>query len=162
MKVLGVGILALTLLNAAAMAAEEPAAADKAADNMQIMIDKVRADKKLLVATNMKLTEDEAKGFWPVYDEYQKDLQQLNHRYEKGLKAYAEAYNKGPVPDATAKQLLEEMLAIDEAEAKLKRTYVPKLEKTLPISKVARYLQLETKIRSAVRYDLARRIPLIE
>jgi hypothetical protein len=30
------------------------------------------------------------------------------------------------------------------------------------MSKVARYLQLETKIRSAVRYDLARRIPLIE
>jgi hypothetical protein len=161
MKVLGVGILAITLLSASAMAAEEPPA-DKAADNMQILMDKVRADKKLLVANNMKLTEDEAKAFWPVYDAYQKDLQALNARYEKGLKAYADAYNKGPVPDATAKQLLDEMLAIDEAEVQLKRSFVPKLEKALPISKVARYLQLETKIRSAVRYDLSRRIPLIE
>ena len=161
MKSFGVGILAITLLSASAMAAEEPAA-DKAADNMQILMDKVRADKKLLVATNMKLTDEEAKGFWPVYDAYQKDLQALNARYEKGLKAYAEAYNKGPVPNETAKHLLDEMLSVDEAEAQLKRSFVPKLEKVLPIAKVARYLQLETKIRSAVRYDLARRIPLIE
>ena len=160
MKAIGAAVFAAALLlAAAAMAQEQPA---KAADNMQILMDKVRADKKLLVAGNMKLTEEEAKGFWPVYDAYQKDLQALNARYEKGLKAYAEAYNKGPVPDDTAKQLLDEMLSIDEAEAKLKRSYVPKLEKVLPISKVARYLQLETKIRSAVRYDLARRIPLIE
>jgi hypothetical protein len=38
---------------------------DKSADNMQILRDKIKADKKLLVATNMELTESEAKGFGP-------------------------------------------------------------------------------------------------
>jgi hypothetical protein len=160
MKAIGAGVLAATMVLAStAIAQEQPA---KAADNMQILMDKVRADKKLLVANNMKLSEEEAKAFWPVYDAYQKDLQALNARYEKGLKAYADAYNKGPVANETAKQLLDEMLAIDEAEVQLKRSFVPKLEKALPMSKVARYLQLETKIRSAVRYDLSRRIPLLE
>jgi len=42
------------------------AAQDKTADNMQILRDKVKADKKLLVASNMELTESEAKAFWPV------------------------------------------------------------------------------------------------
>jgi hypothetical protein len=55
-------------------------AQDKPADNMQILRDKIKADKKLVVATNMELTESEAKGFWPVYDEYQKDLQKINRR----------------------------------------------------------------------------------
>jgi hypothetical protein len=55
-------------------------AQDKPADNMQILRDKIKADKKLLVATNMELTESEAKGFWPIYDEYQKDLQKINRR----------------------------------------------------------------------------------
>jgi hypothetical protein len=41
-----------------------------AQDNMQILRDKIKADKKLLVAANMELTESEAKGFWPVYEEY--------------------------------------------------------------------------------------------
>ena len=41
---------------------------DKQADNMKILLDKIKADKKLLVAANMDLTESEAKAFWPVYD----------------------------------------------------------------------------------------------
>ena len=49
-------------------------AQDKAADNMQILREKIKADKKLVVAGNMELTESEAKGFWPVYEEYQKEL----------------------------------------------------------------------------------------
>jgi len=137
-------------------------AQEKPADNMQIMLEKVRADKKLLVANNMKLTEEEAKGFWPIYEAYQKDLQQLNGRFEKMLKAYADAYNKGPVSNETAKQLLDEALAIDDSELQLKRSYVPKLEKVVPISKVARYLQIEHKIRTAAKYELARLIPLVE
>lgn len=36
---------------------------EKQADNMQVLLDKVKADKKLLVAANMQLTESEAKGF---------------------------------------------------------------------------------------------------
>ena len=60
------------------------AAQDKPADNMQILRDKLKADKKLLVASNMELTESEAKGFWPIYDEYQKELQKLNQRHGQG------------------------------------------------------------------------------
>lgn len=157
MNILRVAVLATAVLVTAPVLAQDPPA-----DNMQIMLEKVRADKKLLVANNMKLTEDEAKGFWPVYDAFQKELQQLNGRFDKTLKAYADAYNQGPVSNETAKQLLDEALAIEESEVQLKRSYVPKLEKVLPVSKVARYLQIETKVRSAVKYDLARRIPLVE
>jgi hypothetical protein len=39
---------------------------DKPANNMEILRDKLKADKKLLVATNMELTESEAKNFWPI------------------------------------------------------------------------------------------------
>ena len=45
-------------------------AQDKRADNMEILRDKIKADKKLVVATNMELTESEAKNFWPIYDQY--------------------------------------------------------------------------------------------
>src|SRR6478736_8606169 len=65
------------------------AAQDKPADNMQILRDKIKADKKLVVATNMELTESEAKGFWPIYDQYQKDLQKINQRIVALLESYA-------------------------------------------------------------------------
>ena len=155
-------LLRLVVLAAAVIFATGVLAQDKPADNTQVLLEKVRADKKLLVATNMKLTEEEAKGFWPVYDAYQKDLQQLNGRLDKTIKAYADAYNKGSVSNETAKQLLDEVLAIEEGEVKLKRAYVPKLEKVLPMSKVARYLQIENKIRAAVKNELAAGIPLVQ
>jgi hypothetical protein len=77
-------------------------------------------------------------------------------------KNYADAYNKRTVPDETAKKLLNDYLAVEEAELKLKRSYVPKLEKAIPGMKVARYLQIENKIRALVKYELAAQIPLVQ
>ena len=71
-----------------------PAAAQTASD-MQILADKIKADKKLVVAANMQLTEDEAKAFWPVYDAYQKDLQAINKRAGATIKSYADALQRG-------------------------------------------------------------------
>jgi hypothetical protein len=155
-------LLRLVVLAAVVIVPTGVLAQGKPADNTQVLLDKVRADKKLVVATNLNLTEEEAKGFWPVYEAYQKDLQQLNGRLQKTIKAYADAYNKGPVSNETAKQLLDEVLAIEEGEVKLKRAYVPKLEKVVPMSKVARYLQIENKIRAAVKNELAGGIPLVQ
>lgn len=129
---------------------------------MQILAQKVKADKKLLVAVNMQLTDAEASGFWPVYDAYQKDLEAIDGRLVRMIAAYADAYNAGPVANDTAKQLIDEYLAIEQDEAKMKRSYVPKLAEVLPGAKVARYIQVETKIRALVRYDLAGRIPLVQ
>jgi len=137
------------------------AAQDKPADNMQIMRDKIKADKKLLVATNMELTEAEAKAFWPVYDQYQKDLGAINERIAKMIKSYADAYNAKSMTDDGAKKLIAEFVAIEKAEAAMKESYVPKLSKVLPAKKVARYMQIENKIRALVKYELAGEIPLV-
>ena len=66
-----------------------------ATTNMDILRQKVKADKKLVVAENLKLTDAEGATFWPVYDAYQKDLQQINERLTAVILAYADAYNKG-------------------------------------------------------------------
>jgi hypothetical protein len=133
----------------------------KPADNFEILAAKIKADKKLLVADNMGLTEGEAKAFWPVYEAYQKDLQQINSRLGKLLVAYAQDLKGDSLTDAKAKKYTDEMLAIDESEVKLKKSYVPKLGKVLPARKVARYLQIENKVRAVVRYELADAVPLM-
>ena len=130
--------------------------------NMDILRQKIKADKKLVVAANLKLTDAEGMAFWPVYDAYQKDLQQVNQRMSAMIVAYANAYNKGPVTNDVAKKLLDEALAVDDAEAKLKGSYVPKILASLPAMKAARYIQIESKIRAAIRYELAAGIPLVE
>ena len=130
--------------------------------NMDILRQKIKADKRLVVAANLKLTDAEGAAFWPVYDAYQKDLQQVNQRLAAVVVAYADAYNKGPVANDMAKKLLDDAMAVDDAEGKLKVSYVPKILATLPATKAARYIQIENKIRAAIRYELAEGIPLVE
>jgi len=139
-----------------------PAVAQTGTTNMEILRQKIKADKKLVVAQNLQLTDAEGTAFWPVYDAYQKDLQQINQRLTAVILAYADAYNKGPVTNDVAKKLLDEAVAIDEAEAKLKSTYLPKILAALPATKAARYIQIENKIRAVIRYEMAEGIPLVQ
>jgi hypothetical protein len=129
---------------------------------MQILREKLKADKKLVVAANMDLTEVEAKGFWPLYEEYQKALHKINDRLAMVIVAYAKEHNARSLTDEKAKNLLDSALAIEEAEIKLKRSTVPKLSKVLPGRKVARYMQIENKIRAIVKYEIAGEVPLAQ
>jgi hypothetical protein len=137
-------------------------AADPVPSNMDILRDKLKADKKLVVAENMQLTEAEAKAFWPIYDEYQAGLGKINEQLKKVVLTYAEAWNSEKVTDETCKQLVTEAMAIEESELQLKKTILPKLQAALPAMKVMRYLQMENKIRALVRFDLAAGVPLAQ
>ncbi len=159
----GILLVVATGLIAFALAFPTPAwTQDKPADNMQILLEKIKADKKLVVAANMQLTEAEAKAFWPVYDQYQKDLAAINRRIGNLIKSYAADYQANTLTDEKAKKLTAEYLAIEKAEARLVESYVPKLSKVLPPKKVGRYLQIENKIRALARYELAAGIPLVK
>ena len=134
---------------------------DKPADNMQALRDRIKGDKRLLVSKNMELTASEGKAFWPVYEQYQKDLTASNQRIARLIKSYAEAYQASTLTEETAQKLVDEFVAIEKAEAVLKESYVPKLSKALPAKKVLRYLQIENKIRAVVKFELAGEIPLM-
>lgn len=140
-----------------AIATEQPTDSD-----MQILLEKIKADKKLLVAANMNLSDPEAKKFWPVYDAYQVELKKLNKRVAALIESYADDYNNNSVTDAKAKKMISEMVSIAEAEAAMKKSFVPKLYKALPAIKAARYLQIENKIRAALQYELASAVPLVK
>ena len=143
-----------------AWAQAKPAAGDKPANNMEIVHEKLKADKKLLVSKYMDLTESEAKKFLPVYDEYQKDLQKIHERMGSLLKSYAAEYRS--LTDEKAKKLLDEWLALEQDDAKQRKSYVPKVLSALPAKKSARYLQIENEYRVLLNYDLASTVPLVQ
>ena len=151
-------LLGLTLLFTES--AVPAVAQDKPADNMQLVREKIKADKKLLVADNMQLTEAETKAFWPVYDAYQKELSKLADRTIKLIQDYAASY--ATMTNETAKKLVDESMAIESDRSKLRQAYLPKFRQTLSEIKVARYYQIENMIQAAVNYDLAAGIPLVQ
>jgi calcineurin-like phosphoesterase family protein len=155
MKRIGYGVAILVWLFSGAVLAQ-----DKPADTMQIVREKLQADKKLLVATNMDLTEKEAQAFWPIYESYQKDLGLVNGRMLVLLEDFAKNYQA--MTDEEAKKLVDDYLAIEQDRINLKQSYRPKLRQALPEKKVARYLQIENKVEAVIRYELAQKVPLVK
>jgi len=150
------------LLAALAGFAAPGMAQDKSTNSLESIHEKFKADKKLIVAKYMELTESEAKKFWPVYEEYQKDLQKLNERLRSLLESYATEYQSNSLTDDKAKKLLDEWIALDKDEASHRKTYAAKVLKVLPAKKAARYLQIENEARVIVKYDLAATVPLVQ
>ena len=159
--------VAAVLFGAAMIAAQSTVAAeDKTADvtDMEALRKAVRSDKKVLVASTLKLTDAEAKRFWPLYDAYQRDVDLANRR--RNVVVEVLICRDKPLSDLYARNLATELMAADEAEVKSRRTLQNRLmrgvpTRILPPRKAARYLQLESKIRAVQAYDIAATIPLI-
>jgi hypothetical protein len=135
-------------------------AQDRPTDTMEIVREKLRTDKKVVVATVLDLTESEAKGFWPVYNAYQSDMILHYDRVLKMLETYAGTYTA--MTDETATQLLTQYLALESNQVALLKGYVPRFQKVLPPKKVAKLYQVENKAKAIVNYELAQQIPLIK
>jgi len=136
--------------------------ADKPASNLEIIHEKLKADKKLIVAKYMDLTESEAAKFWPVYEEYQKDLQGSNEKLRKLLESYAADYRNKSMTDEKAKKLLDEWIVVEQEEGTRRSNFAPKVLRVLPPKKAARYLQIENEYRILLRYEIAAAVPLVE
>ena len=106
------------------------------------------------------MTDDEAKQFWPVYDRYQSELTGVNDRLVKLIEDYAANFRD--LSDEKAMKLVGEYLSAEEDRAKVRRSYLSEIAKTLPGRKVARFYQIENKMDAILRYDLAKGIPVIE
>ncbi|SEF75411.1 hypothetical protein [Nitrosomonas ureae] len=152
-------VFALIALTAASIAFAQDT--DSTDENMRILQAKIAADKKLLVAENMNLTDGETKNFWLIYDAYQKDLQEIDNRLAKLINEYAIVYNANTVTNEKARQLLDESIKVELAEIQLKQSYIPKIATALSGVKTVRYIQIENKIRALTRYEISEMIPLM-
>jgi hypothetical protein len=130
------------------------------ADEEELVKSLLQTGKKAIIIDNMGFTEDESKAFWPVYNEFQQAKQKLNERTIKVLKEYMAAYES--LSNEKAEALIKEYIAIEKERADIKSAFLPKFNKVLPVKKVARYYQIENKLETIVKYELAKEVPLVK
>ena len=154
-------IIVAAVFAAVAAAAPLAAAQDAAAvADLQAMQQAARKDKRALVAEKLQLTPAEAKKFWPIYDQLQMDLQNVNRARNLALETLVS--RDKPVSDAYAKQIVGDLMSAEEQEVKAMRKAVNGSMKALPPRKAARYLQIENKLRAAQDYEIAVVFPLAQ
>jgi hypothetical protein len=151
--VIAIGGLLACLVGGTAVAQDRPA------ETMNLLREKVRADKRLVVASLLDLTESEARAFWPVYNAYQSDMVAHYDDVLKLVADYAKVYQT--MTDDTATRLLTDFLALEGHHVAVLNTYLPRFQRVLPARKLVRLYQLENKVRALVNYELAKTIPFI-
>ena len=78
-------------------------------------------EKRAFIERQLTLTPRQAEKFWPIYDEHQAALGELNRRRVENILLYARAINQGSVDDKTANALARELIAIEEDEVRSRR-----------------------------------------
>ena len=148
-------VLVATILTAAAPAAAQVSDTDL----LQQLRADIQTDRQALVAANLGLTDEEGEAFWPLYREYRAEMATVGDRLQKLIQDYAEVWETPTQAQAGA--MVDEMIAIQQKEVKVRKSYLKKMRKVLPETKVARFLQIENKIDAIVKIGLADAIPLI-
>lgn len=143
------------------LAVPTPSPADQPdRDPLKALTEQYQRDRKRLIAENLNLTREEAKRFWPLYEQYERDLFALTERRRALIGEFAENYDA--MTDEMAKKLMLDRLQLEIERDRLRKHYLPQFEKVLPVKKLARYYQLESKIRAAVEAGIADELPLIK
>jgi hypothetical protein len=152
-RILCAAVVALVLVAATSRA-------DQATAEMDAVRDAIRANRKAVVTANLKLSDEEATKFWPLYEEYLKELSALQDRLAKVVEQYAKQHET--LTDDEASNLTAAYVLEEEQRAKLRHTYLPRFAAVLPGKTLARLYQVENKFDAAVRYELAAAIPLVK
>jgi hypothetical protein len=153
--------LLIALLLASVVAAPVLAQQGQGESLSQADVERIRTEKKAWIALNMNLAAGEEEIFWPLYQSYQKELAQINLRLVRLVETYGTHYRNNTLSDDIARKVTEEAFAIDEADLKLRRSYYARISKAMSPRRASRYLQLESRVHTQVRYELAANLPLV-
>jgi hypothetical protein len=120
----------------------------------------IRSQRKQLIATNLKLTDQEATKFWPAYDQYMSELININDRKFALIQEYADDYGK--LTNEQALSFVRRWLDADIEIAQLRQKYVPIVSKVLDGKKSATFFQLDRRIAMMIELQLSSRMPLVQ
>jgi hypothetical protein len=128
--------------------------------DLELLRKDLRAKRKQLIAANLRLTEAEATRFWPVYDQYIKELIAINDKKFALIQNYAENYGK--MSDWESLLFIRNWLDSDIATTQLRQRYVPIVAKVLDGKKTATFFQLDRRIAMMLELQVSSQMPLVQ
>jgi hypothetical protein len=137
--------------------ASSPTVSDQ---DIQLMRQDLRSQKKQIVAANLQLTDAEATKFWPVYDAYTAAATKIGDTRVALVKEYAQSYDT--MTDAQAKSLIKRWAATDQELVNLRMQWMPKFEAVLPGKKAALFFQIDRRVALLIDLQLASSIPMVQ
>jgi len=142
----------------------QPATTESQETNIRAYVELMRVDvrtKKAAIFTEiMQFNDQQAAKFWPIYHQYDKELQKLNDQKLAGIQEYAKNY--GNMTDEKADELAMLALELENKRNDLKKTYYEKVREQLGGIIAARFLQIENQLLMVIDLQIAASLPIVE
>lgn len=107
--------------------------------------EKVEAMKAAFLTTKLDMTPEESTQFWPVYNQYQKELNDLRENRFKDFKELRDSDQ--PLTDKDYEKRFDGELTFRQAELDIMKKYHPQLKKTLSMKKLAKLPRAEEEFK---------------
>jgi hypothetical protein len=146
--------------NAQTVAPQESSSRTIKSQDLDLLRKDLRSMRQQLIAQNLKLTEAEAAKFWPVYDQYIKELITINDKKFAVIQDYAD--NWGTMTNDQSLLFIRQWLDADIAQTQLRQKYVPIVAKVLDGKKTATFFQLDRRIAMMLELQVASQMPLVQ
>ncbi len=131
--------------------------------NIQAYIDLLRADvrqqKAEMVGEVMQLSAADAAQFWPIYDEYDKELAKLNDLRVANIQEYASSYDQ--MTDAKADKLIQKALYYRKQRSELLDKYYERVRQALGGIEAARFIQVEDQLLLIIDLQIDSSLPVV-
>jgi hypothetical protein len=127
---------------------------------IELLRSDIKFEKKFLVSQTMQFSEEDASVFWPIYEEYELELDKLGDKRLANLRDFANNYDK--MTDKKADEIIDQAFNYQEKRLELKRNMYDKLKNKFNSSTAAKFIQLEHQIQLIIDMKINAELPLLK
>jgi len=125
---------------------------------IEVLKSEIKTDKKAIIIETMQFTEQQSAAFWPVYNEFEYELEKLSNKRIANIKDFAANYDS--LTDKKADELIKTSFSFQNDRLDLNEKYYKKFADVLTPIVAAKYMQLENQIQLILDLSIAANLPL--
>jgi hypothetical protein len=125
---------------------------------IELLKSDLKTDKKAIITEVMQFDEAQSAAFWPIYREFEYELDNLSQKRIANIKDFAANYDV--LSDEKAKQLIENAFDFQDDRLDINKKYHKKFAEALGSITAAKYMQLEYEIQLLIDLTINSNMPL--
>jgi hypothetical protein len=126
---------------------------------VKLLLSHVRQHKAQVIAEMMQLNAADAAKFWPIYNEYDAELNKLNDLEVANIAEYARTYTQ--MTNDKADELIQSALADRRQQSELFEKYYDRVKAQLGAITAARFVQIEDQLLLIINLQIDSSLPIV-
>ena len=119
--------------------------------------ERIEAEKIAFITKELNLTPSEAQKFFPIYNQYYKDISRLRHEKRDGKLQNQQNLQSQKLPRNNLNPTNRDVLAFDAKELEVKKIYRKRFTNVIGQARASRFFEVEEEFRNHLMRELQHR-----